>query len=544
MNGKPNIVLMQAFSVRSNYGKYVGYMTRKEALNEKEYLSPEERKEITLMNQILEKDGYFDAKNEVNYSGDPTNKKDNQTIKKIVNDDYGKYIGYMMRSNALAKKERLTPEEQKEKERIDSAANKIIEGKINKADDTLIGWYSSESKTLKLRDKEKVADKLREAEKNGSVLWEPVVSFDNDYLIREGILNPKTDELHDDILKDASYNMMKVAQEKENLLNPYWTASIHRNTDNIHIHFALVEERNTRKIISYEGKTEPKAKFKLSTVYAMKSAFSNTIVDQELSQDRITKDRNKIRENVVENVKEEVKDPNFQTKINNFLKKLPDNKRQWQYATLQKIDPKITDELDDITNYLLKDDKNYKEWSSLVKDLDEIYKGQYGKSENKHKNYAQNEFRDLQKRVGNRLLTEFKKMDSSANSMRKALPKIDPKKSENYIMEIMTQLEKSSQSKTKTSRSTISKSKHSTTSIADKNRALAAKRQRQNNFKKRAESYKQDQYLRKITRTVMNKRSITRLQDAAQQEFENGLTSIDKVKAMREFEYWNRIDKE
>ena len=74
---------------------------------------------------------------------------------------------------------------------------------------------------------------------------------------------------------------------------------------------------------------------------------------------------------------------------------------------------KVIKQLDKITNSLLKDDPDYAEWSARVGDLDELYKEQYGKSKKSNRNnYAINQFKDLRKRSGNKLLSELKLMDS------------------------------------------------------------------------------------------------------------------------------------
>lgn len=555
MNGSPNIVLMQAYSLRKDYGKYLNYMIRKKAIKGQEYLDSNSKKELEKINSALADSGYFKS-----VESDPQVKKDQKLDEKTQslteektfftadNDDYGKYIGYMIRINALAKKEKLSEKEQQERDRLKNKVDQYVnvdeKPKLNSADDTLIGFYSSEQKHLKLKDAEHAREMLRKGRDNGSVLWEPVISFDNDFLEREGILNRKTGELHDDILKEASYKMMNEAIKREKLNKPYWSASIHRNTDNIHIHFALVEQENSRDIITYKGEKEPKAKFKLSTIYAMKSAFSNELIDITKAQDRITKDRNKLREVVIENAKEQMKSPSFQKELNSLMKMLPDNHKQWQYATLHKINPKITDQVDKITNHLLQGNKDYDEWSDLVKDVDELYKGQYGESQNENKQYGINQFQDLQKRCGNKLLTELKNMDMQAQKIKKYIPSNKKiKNSDNYIQECLALLEhKDEKSNTKepvqTSKIASSGSLHSNKDYSK----LAKERQRK--FKKMVDSRKFDQQLRKMMKPIMNKRNVQYLRNSVQKEFENGLTTIDKVKAMNEFNRWHSMDRE
>ena len=309
--------------------------------------------------------------------------------------------------------------------------------------------------------------------------------------------------------------MMAVATDEEKLNNPYWVAAIHRNTDNVHIHFALVERENSRKMIKYKDTLEPKAKFKMKTVYDMKSAFSNTLIDISKTQDRITKHRDKLREIVMNNAKEEMQSNDFKTEINGLISMLPSNHKKWQYATLHKIDPKITDKLDGIVDHLLQGNSNYDEWSDLVKDVDEMYKGQYGKSKNEHKNYAINQFTDLRKRCGNKLLSELKQMDLRKQKLQNI----------------------------------ISRNSDNVTGHSHKRRSKSVSTKRLNTYSsnkkdwiKTDEARKREQHLKKMIKPILSKRSINQLKNSLQKEFENGFTSFDKVKAMQEFNRWHQLD--
>ncbi|MGT9032943.1 relaxase MobL, partial [Enterococcus faecalis] len=73
------------------------------------------------------------------------------------------------------------------------------------------------------------------------------VSFDNDWLAHYGFWNPRTKQLQADDIKNAFRHMMKETLVEEQLADSAnWAASIHYNTDNIHIHFAIVEPEPTR----------------------------------------------------------------------------------------------------------------------------------------------------------------------------------------------------------------------------------------------------------------------------------------------------------
>ena len=138
----PHIILSSKFSyaetngkATSDYGRYsTNYMARREALESRAFLTPEEET-ILLQRQFT-----LDQKNKVDliklsptYSNKNFDKTKNKLVKEnkieldktnfidFTNQDYGKYIGYMMRKQALAdKKERigLTLPEEKELARV------------------------------------------------------------------------------------------------------------------------------------------------------------------------------------------------------------------------------------------------------------------------------------------------------------------------------------------------------------------------------------------------------------------------------------------
>ncbi|BAR79271.1 hypothetical protein BASH2_pXO20109 (plasmid) [Bacillus anthracis] len=89
------------------------------------------------------------------------------------------------------------------------------------------------------------------AQNKGSVYYQDVISFDTDFLIEQKLYDPVTDILDENRIRNASHKMMeqlfKDEQIEEN--NGFWFASIHRNTEHIHIHFGTVEKENRRKLV-------------------------------------------------------------------------------------------------------------------------------------------------------------------------------------------------------------------------------------------------------------------------------------------------------
>lgn len=117
--------------------------------------------------------------------------------------------------------------------------------------------------------------------------------------------------------------MSKMLERERLNESAVWSAAIHYNTDNLHIHIATVEPNPTRS----RGKRKPK------TLDVMKSTVVNQIRDRGKNQDRIN---HLIRKEMVDQKKQ---DSSFAWR-NRELKPLflmvynhlPQDKRQWQYS--------------------------------------------------------------------------------------------------------------------------------------------------------------------------------------------------------------------
>ena len=95
---------------------------------------------------------------------------------------------------------------------------------------------------------------FKTAHENGSIMWQDVISFHNPWLEEQGIYDAKTKTL------DEKVNGCDTACDERNAekggvrKSSTWSAAIHFNTNNIHIHVATVEPFPTRE----RGKENPK----------------------------------------------------------------------------------------------------------------------------------------------------------------------------------------------------------------------------------------------------------------------------------------------
>lgn len=261
--------------------------------------------------------------------------------------------------------------------------------------------FTSDKDYLNEDERKKLKRCFSIAQEKGSIMWQDVFSFDNDWLEKYGMYDKRTGALDEKRIMEAVRNSMSEMILGEKVDSLIWSASMHFNTDNIHVHIASVELNPTRYIFN-DGFMNYKS------LYRMKSKFANTLVDRSKEQKEIN---DIIRNNII-NGKKEISfhnDMEMKRLVTEIIKKLPEDKRQWQYGynSLNAVKPL----LDELTSYYI---KNYKkdDFENLIKFLDneeEYLKELYGEGEKYfYKNYKKNKIDELYYRMGNALLREIK----------------------------------------------------------------------------------------------------------------------------------------
>lgn len=296
------------------------------------------------------------------------------------------------------------------------------------------GLFTKQKDVLSNEEKEVLKKGFELAQKNGSLMWQTVISFDNHWLDENGIYDCQSKKLDEKKLKEVTRNAVNKMLEKENLENGLWSAAIHYNTDNIHVHVATVEpvpmrkkkeyvqykmvEKDGRKvkqpILDDKGnpvvKEEYVGRFKQRSIDACKSAVVNQIIKEQevnLNINRII--RNKILEGKKNNPL--LHDPIFQKNLMKLYQDLPDvDRKMWNYNS--SIMKPYQNRIDKLTEQYLetyhKDD-----FEQLKKDIgkqNENYARAYGGDSNQM-NYADNKIEDLYTRMGNTILKELRAYD-------------------------------------------------------------------------------------------------------------------------------------
>lgn len=274
------------------------------------------------------------------------------------------------------------------------------------------GLFTATQDRLNAREREQLRDIFRRAQKNGSILWQDVISFDEAWLQEVGVKeNRYIDEQR---LMQATRNATALMIEREQMLHATWTAAIHYNTDNIHVHIATVETMYPRE----RGKRKPK------TIEKMKAQVVHTLVDRTREQEKLNAFiRDEVlahkRNHATLSVSNRVLHPELVRQYKAIQKRLPDDKRQWYYnmKSIKELRPSLNQFTD---TYLATHFE--KEHAAFKQQLDTevaFYERSYG-SASQASTYRKTKEQDLYTRMGNAILSEMRESSESPQHLAKS----------------------------------------------------------------------------------------------------------------------------
>ncbi|MGG3159786.1 MobP2 family relaxase [Priestia megaterium] len=274
--------------------------------------------------------------------------------------------------------------------------------------------FTQQSNHLNDVEKKQLKKLFEKAQKNNSIMWQDVITFHNPWLQENGLYDAHTHTVDEKRLMDITRQSMKEMLKRERLNeSAVWSAAIHYNTGNIHIHIATVEPQPTRE----RGKRKPK------TLDAMKSTVVNQILNRGEQQQKINE---LIRNDMVGKKKQDSslrwKNRDIQPLFLQIYNHLPEDKRQWQYSyrTLKPMKPFI-----DVLSHKYIEKYHNHEYQQLLGKLDkevEELKKAYGEGkgdEKRYKDYKQTKIDDLYKRMGNAFLKEMKEYDKQQQQIKR-----------------------------------------------------------------------------------------------------------------------------
>lgn len=282
------------------------------------------------------------------------------------------------------------------------------------------GLFSNKKDLLNSKERKDIKKRFKDSQEKGTVLWRDIYSFDNEWLTNNGFL--KDGLLEEKSIKDATRKAMEDCFKREGLTDTgYWVGEIHYNTDNIHVHIASTETKNTRPIMEYVQKkrnsngdydelisSQPRGKRKPSTEDSMKSTFINHLADRDNTLERLSTLRYELHHAIKVNPKSI-----DQKKILKDIKsQLPADRKHWLYNhySMKNLKEPINEYTHQYMNMYHK--KEFDEYKELLKKDSELNKSLYGVGKKKRfKDSYENKMNDLNSKMGNALLRTIKESE-------------------------------------------------------------------------------------------------------------------------------------
>ncbi|MCE4051668.1 MobP2 family relaxase [Bacillus sp. Au-Bac7] len=278
------------------------------------------------------------------------------------------------------------------------------------------GIFTKNKDSLNRKEKEELKKIFETAQENESVMWQDVISFDNVWLEKNGLYDSKSGWVHEGAIQNAVREGMQTVLKEEGMEESgVWSASIHFNTDNIHVHIALVEPYPTREMGVFKDKetgeeyTARRGNRKKKTLDKFKSKVANTILDRDKELAKIS---HLIHKTIAP--KELSFQPNLNTKMlrmyNDVYNKLPNDMRLWKYNNNALND--IRPELNQLISLYI--EQNHKEDfqeldQALIEEMNfrkEVY-GAGDQEKDRYKEYRDNKINELYAKLGNTILREM-----------------------------------------------------------------------------------------------------------------------------------------
>lgn len=331
--------------------------------------------------------------------------------------------------------------------------------------------FTRDKEFLTPDEKGRLKNVYKEAQGSGSNLWKAVISFDNRYLEEMGIYDSETGYVDEKRLKSAARSGVERLLEKEEMENAAWSGDIHFNTDNIHIHIAIVETSPMRSMKSYpqwkkdsDGKTlmrknamgmlekiplldvngnqiyrqERRGKFKNTSIEALKSKVVSELVNDksltmamtEIMRD-IVKDKKNMELMSNRAFKKEMKAVYVELKQRQQERNIYRNMWNYNQNALYDLKPKI-DDLSDL--FLMKYHRDdFEQIKALAGKYERFAEVSYGGLSS----FAENRIKNLYERLGNAIYKEIQRYDREAEKQmgQRGVSKKDMIACDDHVME-------------------------------------------------------------------------------------------------------------
>lgn len=265
--------------------------------------------------------------------------------------------------------------------------------------------FNEQSYSLSKEEMEHIHQQFDLAQANKTPLWQFVYSFDNDYLKASGLLT-QDGVLYDKVFKDATIASVTFFKEKMELNHTMtWVGGIHYNTDNIHIHVAVVETESSReKITKGKYRGQYRASLPKGTLKQMRSLHARTLFKRSPHLIRIPEI---MRQNLNQSLKEInlTQQRHVRKRLMELVEQLPEDRRLWRY-NMNVMQP-YHREINELTRIMVleKHPELFEELYRRLSEQQAIYTDMYGKTSS---NYRDNKLQELDAMLGNTLLKKLK----------------------------------------------------------------------------------------------------------------------------------------
>lgn len=276
-------------------------------------------------------------------------------------------------------------------------------------EDKTDGLFSVDKNLLTDDDVNEIRKMEKASQDEGCPKYLGVISFDNDFLRDNGWIVGNTIDIAK-IKSVARKSIAKLIDEEERFDkdNVYWTAAIHTNTDNVHIHFQLIEKHRLEdRRITYKNRGQDK--IDVSSLEKVKS----TVISEMLTVKRTPQLTELMRKVIIPEIGRNV---SAASSINDLLNILPETNKAWQYnrKNIRPYQDTINKCVDQIISSSEELQNSFDEFKGILESMSLEYRKIYGNRKNpKISEYAENKMEDFYARAGNVLLKELFKIKNS-----------------------------------------------------------------------------------------------------------------------------------
>ena len=293
------------------------------------------------------------------------------------------------------------------------------------------GMFTESSDCLDAEGRARIKKLFAQAQAAGSLMWQPLLSFDNSFLAENGLYDAEQDELDEARIRSITRAAVRELQQQEGLKSAVWSAAIHYNTDNIHVHVAMAEPEPSRQKKKYsyfreDGSTYEKeeyvGRFKGKSISRAKSKVVSMIVnDRETNRqlsDLTRKWAKELKQLKIED------DPELGEAFLRLCSKMPQDvpMNMWVYNS-NALPSEVRKEIDKFADRYLEKyhGDGWKEFSDMLRKQDEAYAKAYGL--NASSRYYDGKMKDLHSRMGNAVLQGIRNHEKAERQAKKEAAK-------------------------------------------------------------------------------------------------------------------------